>query len=150
MKPSRTDTGFTLLEILIAMSILIVGATSLLGIFVAALGFQTQRVENNRVSELREAALHHAQDVFDGFDPAQSKDGSNLPPKVTVDLTDPDRQEVRRSRRLSRLADRFPGYKYEITFEPNPFAVGANSAIVDIRVYRLGGQEDASGFRPRE
>ncbi len=141
MKPrtKHPASGFTLLEILIAMSVLVVGATAVLSVFVGALHFQTQRVENNRVAELRQYARQHAQLLLDNHDPLQTKEP--LPGMKLVDLTDPNSTEVQRDPMLRDLAERFPGYKYQITFESNPLGEGV---IADIRLWRLSGQEDTS------
>jgi prepilin-type N-terminal cleavage/methylation domain-containing protein len=143
MKPRTKDSasGFTLLEILIAMSVLVVGATAILSIFVGALHFQTQRVEDNRVAELRQYARQHAQLLLDNYDPTLTKKQERMPPSMLVDLTDPNSEAIRRDPVLRDLAERFPGYKYQITFESNPLGEGV---IADIRLWRLSGQEDTS------
>lgn len=143
MTPRTKDhaSGFTLLEIMIAMSVLVVGATAILSIFVGALHFQTQRIENNRVAELRQYARQHAQLLLDNYDPSQTKKQERLPPGLLVDLTDPNSAAIRRDPILRDLAERFRGYKYQITFESNPLGEGV---IADIRLWRLSGQEDTS------
>ena len=60
MNSRRLQPGFTLLEVMIAMSILAIGATSILSIFVAAVRFQTDRMEENRVMEIYNVAREHA------------------------------------------------------------------------------------------
>jgi prepilin-type N-terminal cleavage/methylation domain-containing protein len=54
---TTTPKGFTLLEVLIAMSILAVGAASILSIFVWAIAFHTKRVEANRLAGVYNHAL---------------------------------------------------------------------------------------------
>ena len=141
LRTKDSASGFTLLEILIAMSVLVVGATAILSIFVGALHFQTQRVEDNRVAELRQYARQHAQLLLDNYDPTLTKKRERMPPGMLVDLTDPNSEAIRRNPELRDLAERFPGYKYQITFESNPLGEGV---IADIRLWRLSGQEDTS------
>ncbi|MEM8884845.1 MAG: type II secretion system protein [Planctomycetota bacterium] len=144
-------SGFTLLEVMIAMSILALGATSILSIFVAAVKFQSDRVENNRITELRNFARHHAQVAFSNFDPSSVKDGETpLPKKIVADLTDEGDAEANADALIREAVERFRGYKYEIDFEEDKFSVSGSSAVAHIRIYRLSGQLDESELVDKE
>ena len=143
MTRARRDSGFTLIEVVIAMTILAIGATSILAIFVTAVSFQTKRMEDNRITELYNYARYHAQEAFNAFDPASAKDGQALVPgKIVADLS--DRKAVMESgdQLIIDALSRFPGFKYEIDFEESELAVQGSSVVADIKIYRLSGQRD--------
>lgn len=138
------QAGFTLLEVLIAMSILAVGATSILGIFVAAVRFQTDRVEDNRITELLNYAMNHAEIAFNNHDPnADPSNPSPLPKAIKADLTDPMASRSP-DPMIRAAAEKFKGFKYEITFEDNDLTVPGASVVATIKIYRLSGQKDES------
>jgi len=147
----RENSGFTLLEVMIAMSILALGATSILSVFVAAVSFQTERVEANRITELRNWARQHAQMAFDTFDPSQVEDGEKpIPSKITVDLTDPAEAANSTDPMVRSAVEKFPGFRYEILFEEDRFSVAGSSVVAHIRIYRLSGQLDESELVDKE
>jgi prepilin-type N-terminal cleavage/methylation domain-containing protein len=83
--------GFTLIEVLIAMSILAVGAASILSIFVWAIAFQSKRVEDNRLAGLYNHALAHARARFNEFDPGAVPKGQPIiPARIVADLSNPE------------------------------------------------------------
>jgi len=144
----RRRRGFTLLEVLIAMSILAVGATSILSIFVAAARFHVDRVENNRITELLNHTRTHAQITFNNFDPdlaAKGPDQRTVPKKIVADLTDTGSARQSTDPMIREAAEKFPGFKYEISFEDNSLAtVPGSSVIATIHIYRLNGKIDRS------
>lgn len=146
--------GFTLLEVMIAMSILALGATSILSIFVAAISFHTQRVEGNRITELRNWARQHAQVVFNNFnpfDPEVIKKGQKpIPPKIVVDLTDVETASASTDPLVREAAEKFPGFKYEVLFEEDQFSVAGSSVVAHIRIYRMSGQLDDTQLVDKE
>jgi prepilin-type N-terminal cleavage/methylation domain-containing protein len=147
--------AFTLLEVMIAMSILAIGATSILSVFVAAVSFQTERVEANRITELRNFVRHHAQVVFNNYDPASAKDGEKpIPKNINVDLTDvgsdSDTASAHADPLIREAAEKFPGFRYEILFEEDTFSVSGSSVVAHIRIYRLSGQLDESELVDKE
>ena len=148
---TRTQkSGFTLLEVMIAMSILALGATSILSIFVAAVSFQTERVEANRITELRNWARHHAQVVFENFDPTSIKEGEKpIPKNIDVNLSDPE-AESSTDPLVREAANKFPGFRYEILFEEDKFSVAGSSVVANIKIYRLSGQVDTSELIDKE
>ena len=150
-KTRRDKSGFTLLEVMIAMSILALGATSILSVFVAAVSFQTQRVENNRLTDLRNFVRHHAQVRFNNYDPKSGKKGQKpIPPKVVVDLTDPEVAIASPDPLVREAAELFPGFRYEIIFEEDQFSVSGSSVVAHIRIFRLSGQLDESELVDKE
>ena len=91
-RADRTATkGFTLIEVLIAMSILAVGAASILSIFVWAIAWQSKRHEDNRLVGLYNHALTHARARWNEFDPGAVPKGEPVVPKrIVADLRDPN------------------------------------------------------------
>jgi len=144
----RRREGFTLLEVLIAMSILAVGATSILSLFVAATRFHVDRVENNRITQLLNHARNHAQIAFNNFDPDRASKNPNppsVPGKIVADLTDRGTARSSPDPMIREAAERFPGFKYEITFEDNSLAtVPGSSVVATIHIYRMNGKLDHS------
>ena len=146
-----TSSGFTLLEVMIAMSILALGATSILSVFVAAVSFQTQRVEDNRLTEMRNFARHHAQVVWNNYDPVNRKKGEKpIPAKIVVDLTDAETADASTDPMIREAAEKFPGFRYEILFEEDQFSVAGSSVVAHIRIFRLSGQLDESELVDKE
>ena len=153
MNKRARQTGFTLLEVLIAMSILAVGATSILAIFVAALSFQTQRVEDNRITELYNFAREHAQVAFNAWDPALESDdgqGKKGPKEIKADLTSYEAAQASGDKLAVDAFERFPGFRYEIRWSPYELSVGDSSWVAHITIFRLSGQPDQSTYWNKE
>ena len=132
--------GFTLLEVLIAMSILAVGATSILAVYLKAVQFATERKEQNRLTEIYNHAHTHAQSIFDAWDPAKVKQGDPVvPAKVDVDVRDPTVAKQSGDPMVREAGERFPGFRYVITFEDNELAVAGSSVLVHIEIFGLSG-----------
>ena len=148
------NAGFTLLEVMIAMSILAIGATSILSIFVAAISFHTERVEGNRITELRNWARQHAQIVFNNFNPNDpelvKKGGKPIPAPILVDLTDLETASTNTDPLIREAAEKFPGFKYEVLFEEDQFSVAGSSVVAHIRIYRMSGQLDETQLVDKE
>jgi len=139
--------GFTLIEVLIAMSILAVGATSILSIFVWALAFHTKRVEDNRLAAIYNHARAHAQAAFNAFDPGSVPKGKPLvPAQIVADLSGPDPPETQDPMILDAWKN-FRGFQYIITFEDNDLAVPGSSVVVDIEIRGLSGLRDESSHK---
>jgi prepilin-type N-terminal cleavage/methylation domain-containing protein len=145
---ARRNGGFTLIEVLIAMSILAVGAASILSIFVWAVAFHTKRVEDNRLAGVYNHALAHARAKFNEFDPGSVPKGQPLvPPKIVADLRDPDAADKSPDKMIRDAAVKYPGFQYVITFEDNDLAVPGSSVVVDIEIRGLSGQRDESSHK---
>ena len=153
MQQRARQTGFTLLEVLIAMSILAVGATSILAIFVAALSFQTQRVEDNRITELYNFAREHAQVTFNSWDPAIEEAGQKQkkgPKEIKADLTTYEAAQASGDPLVLDAFEKFPGFRYEIRWSPYELSVGDSSWVAHITIFRLSGQADESTYWNKE
>jgi prepilin-type N-terminal cleavage/methylation domain-containing protein len=136
----RAEQGFSLLEVLIAMSILAVGAASILSIFVWAIGFHSKRHEENRLTGLYNHVLTHARAAFDEFDPGLVAKGQPLVPKPIVAVLDRQAAGTSPDLMIRDAARKYPGYKYTITFEENDLAVPGSSVVVEIEIFGLSGQ----------
>jgi len=135
---------------MIAMSILAVGATSVLAIFVAAIDFHTRRVENNRITEIYNHARNHADIVFNAFDPSKLKPGDpSVPKPIVADLTD-EKAELDPDPLIREAYRRFRGFKYEVKFVEDDLAVPGSSVVAEISIYRLSGQLDDSVLTTKE
>lgn len=154
--PDRRNSqeGFTLLEVLVAMSILVVGATAILGIFLVAVRWQSDRREASVIADLRNHALAHAEIVFNAHDPTTAKTPSGapapLPPPLLVDLRDPDEALRSPDRQVVEAARRFPGCKYEVRFEKNLWESGGASVIAHVRVWGPPSEKDLPAGEDRE
>jgi prepilin-type N-terminal cleavage/methylation domain-containing protein len=145
-RAQKRQGGFTLLEVLIAMSILAVGAASILSIFVWAIAFHTKRVEGNRLAGVYNHALEHARAKFNEFDPGAVPPGQPLiPPKIVADLSGnrPDTTDPM----ILDAWEKFRGFQYTITFEDNDLAVPGSSVVVDIEIRGLSGEVDESSHK---
>ena len=140
MNRRAEQAGFTLLEVLIAMSILAVGATSVLSIFVWAISFHTKRVDENRINQLYNHALIHAAIAWNAFDPDSVEEGQNpVPKEIVADLADPLSARRNSDPMISEAAEKFPGYRYVIRFEENELAVKGSSVVASIEINGQGG-----------
>ena len=95
---TRPDAGFTLLEIVVAMTILAIGGVSIVALFAAAVQLQYKASIEDNVSLLLEPMHQIAQDRVDEY----NYDPENPAPEP-IELTDVPSQ---------------PGYRYEMTFQP--------------------------------
>ena len=146
---SSQKRGFTLLEVMIAMSILAVGSISILSIFVAAIRFQSDRIRENRVMEIYNFAHEHAEIIFTNHDPTKEVKGEKpraYPKRLMADLRDFDKASRHKDSRVRRAARRYRGYKYELVFDRNPWESGSGSASVTIRVWGLESEDDQYQF----
>ena len=145
---ASAERGFTLIEVLIAMSILAVGAASILSIFVWAIAFQSKRHEENRLKDLYNHAYTHARAKFNEFDPTAVQKGQPIVPgKIVADLRDPAAARGSPDKMIREAAEKYPGFQYIITFEDNDLAVPGASVVVDIEIRGLSGERDPSSHK---
>ncbi len=78
-RPSRAQAGFTLLEIMVALAILAVGAVCVLSTFAAALMLHSERQEKVRMKLAMDEARYEVQARWDSFRPTKAQP---LPPAV--------------------------------------------------------------------
>lgn len=88
--PRRTARGFTLIEVLIAMSLLLVGGVSILSVFTLAVVHRVERDLEAKLDLLRPEARSLAQDAVDktkaGSPPAPLVDAPTSQPGFTVSI----------------------------------------------------------------
>jgi hypothetical protein len=127
------------------MSILAVGAASILSIFVWAVAFQQKRHEENRLKDILNHAYAHAKAKLNEFDPTTVPKGQPvLPPKIVADLRKPEEARNSPDKMIRDAAEKYPGFQYIITFEDNDLASQGASVVVDIEVRGLSGERDAT------
>ena len=136
---NRVSQGFTLLEVLLATSIMAVGTTSVLVVIATAAGMASQRQVNVRREQVLDEARHDAQTMVDAFIPskptgpqviASRKGGSKNEPATKIA---PDNVDGKRS-------GRFDGFVYDLAFAPKDRAVPEKGFDVGITVHYGGGE----------
>lgn len=112
--------GFTLLEVMIATSILAVGTVSVMAVFASAVGFANRRQSNAEMSEVLQEARSEAHVIVDTFKPpkaaaaaaAISKDRSK---KAASPDPMPGGPTGKVAEKQSSI---HAGYRYEMQFSP--------------------------------
>jgi prepilin-type N-terminal cleavage/methylation domain-containing protein len=140
---TKAQKGFTLIEVLIAMSILAVGAASILSIFTWAVAFYQKRVEDNRLTGVYNHVVAHALARWNEFDPASVQPGQpKVPPKIVADL----RGDVPPDTTDPMILDawqKYRGFQYTITFEESDlFPANGQTVVADIEIRGLSGERD--------
>lgn len=130
--------GFTLLEILLATSILAVGTTSVLVVFATAAGMASQRQVNLRREQVVDEARHHAQALVDAFRPSTEKTAAPAPKKG--DKSAASAAAIAPAKVTAKKSDRYDGFDYDLTFEPRDRAVPEKGYDVVIVVHYGGGE----------
>jgi prepilin-type N-terminal cleavage/methylation domain-containing protein len=93
--------GFSFIEVLIALAILLVGSVSILSLFAIGVHHQVERRIEKRLQQVRPEILAIAQDIVDQSDPLK------LPNEKADGTTD--------------IALSQPGYAVDLRFSANPF-----------------------------
>ncbi len=119
-RPVTGQRGFTLTEILVAMTILAVGGVSVMGLFAAAVQLQYKASIEDEASLLLEPLHQIAQDRVDLFVYSEEAAGPEA-----IEPT-----EILES----------PGYQYEMTFKPaDGLALSGEGYWVQVKIHPPGG-----------
>lgn len=137
MKRKARTGGFTLLEVLLATSILAVGTTSVLVVFATAAGMASQRQVNLRREQVVDEARHQAQAMVDAFRPGARPAAAPAPKKG--DKAPPPAAEAP-AKVEGRKSERYDGFNYDLTFEPRDRGVPEKGYDVTIVVHYGGGE----------
>ncbi len=101
MRGTRTgDAGFTLLEVMMATSLLAVGAVSVLIVLAKAAGYAGQRQVQQRITQVLEEARNDARTRVNAFRPSD-------------DAKTPGGDDARIDSKVSTL---YPGFQYDLVF----------------------------------
>jgi prepilin-type N-terminal cleavage/methylation domain-containing protein len=117
--------GFTLLEVLMATSLLAVGAVSVLVVLATAAGYASQRQSQQRLTQVLEEARNSARTMVNSFVPSED---DKLPGK------DDEPNEEQQSML-------YPGFTYQLTFAPVDKDVPEAGFEVGVTVRFGDGQE---------
>jgi prepilin-type N-terminal cleavage/methylation domain-containing protein len=113
MKNRTLRSGFTLLEIMLATSILAVGTVSVLSVFATAVGFANRRQTQAELQQVLDEARSEARSLVDGFKagkPAATKSGKRAGPVSNL----PGGPEGKVEEKTSSV---YLGYRYALRFE---------------------------------
>ena len=101
MRDARSQSGFSFIEVLIALGILLVGSVSILSLFTIGVHHQVERRIEKRLQQVRPEVLAIAQEIVDQGDPLALVDESKVQTKGIP------------------LSQR--GYTVDLRFSANPF-----------------------------
>jgi len=116
MRAPGREGGFTLMEILLAMTILVIGGVSVISLFAAAVSLQYESVVNERKALIISDIVSEAQQVLNDHKP--TKEAPN-PPNI--------------ERKESPL---FPkDFEYQVDFSRSQYIPPGEGAVAVIRIY---------------
>ena len=135
---NRSNEGFTLIEILLAIGILAIGITAVLSLFAVGARSHSRAINRTRSALLAEAVIHQVQaDLAAPELPACYKvDGVNL------GLVDAGGQPL-----VNLTRKDFPGFYYNVTF--TPYEAGTDYYRVSVEV-RWGAESAPADSRNSE
>ena len=110
------DGGFTLLEILIAMTILMMGGVLIISLFAAAVAMQYDSVVDRQKAEILNEVVAETQVVFNAYDP---KPDAPVPPPI-------EKKDAPQHGR---------DFQYEVKFETAPHVPAGEGATATITLY---------------
>lgn len=103
----KKDGGFTLLEIMLATSLLAIGSVSVLVVFATAAGLAAKRQGDQRLTQVIEEARSRAQQMVNDFEPSERASA----PGDSDGRVEPQQSQA------------YGGYVYRLTFKPTNRAV---------------------------
>ena len=109
------EGGFTLMEILIAMTILVLGGVSVISLFAAAVSLQYDSVVNERKALILSDIVSEAQQVLNAHKPTKEQQN---PPSI-------ERKE----------SATYQEFEYEVSFTRSQYIPPGEGAIATIRIY---------------
>jgi len=113
------ERGFTLMEILLAMTILVLGGVSVISLFAAAVSLQYDSVVSERKALILPDIISEAQQVLNSHRPTQE---AASPPTI-------ERRE----------STRYPSdFEYEVHFKKSEYIPAGEGAIAVIQLYYRG------------
>ena len=118
-KPTGSEGGFTLLEILMAMIILAIGGVGVLSLFAAAVGLQYDSVIDQRKALLLADIVADAQQVVNAHAPVEDQ---MLPPDIEQTAT----------------AQYARDFEYSVTFSGAGMFPPGEGAVAEITLYYRG------------
>jgi prepilin-type N-terminal cleavage/methylation domain-containing protein len=138
MRTRETNqSGFTLIEILIAMTILVVGGVGIISLFAAAVALQYDSVVNEQEAAVISDVVAEAQQVLNRHMPTADQP---LPPPLE-----------------RKPSANYRDFEYEVSFERREFILPGEGAVARIRLYYRGAELDTEDrvlqktvFSPKE
>jgi prepilin-type N-terminal cleavage/methylation domain-containing protein len=143
----RRSRGFTLLEVLLATSIMAVGTTSVLVVIATAAGMASQRQVNVRREQVMDEARHDAQQIVDTFRVPRNSGVTVLPAKAPgkpAAKAEPAAAPTIPGKVDGKRSTRFDGFTYDLTFDPRDRNVPEKGYDVTIVVHYGGGELSAT------
>ena len=122
-EPGTSAAGFTLLEILIAMTILALGGVMVISLFAAAVAMQYDSVVDRHKAEILSEVVAETQRVMNAYEP---EEGKPVPPPI----------ERRAAPQYAR------DFEYSVTFTAAPDVPEGEGAVAQIVLYYRGNQLD--------
>jgi prepilin-type N-terminal cleavage/methylation domain-containing protein len=136
--------GFTLLEVLLATSIMAVGTTSVLVVIATAAGMASQRQVNLRREQVIDEARHEAQAVVDAFRPGKQGPAAPAPKAPKSAKAETAAPANAPAKIENKQSSRFAGFSYDIVFTPQDRQVPEKGYQVAITVHYGGGELHAT------
>ena len=116
MNANGRESGFTLMEILLAMTILVLGGVSVMSLFAAAVSLQYESVVSERKAMILPDIISEAQQVLNSHRPTAEKPN---PPTI-------ERKE----------SERYPNdFEYSVQFSKSRYIPPGEGAVAVIQLY---------------
>jgi prepilin-type N-terminal cleavage/methylation domain-containing protein len=130
---SADERGFTLVEVMIALGIMALGITAVIGVFTMATGAHRRAVDETSAAILAESAVAEVRGALTAaFDAGGLEVLSGGPGAVTSGLADVPPPVLAWKREARDPA--FPGYAYDVLLTPIDAAKPANADLFHVEV----------------